>query len=127
MWYLVRLTKPHLHSTLVHLLGEDAISRVHEDNSAVLLNLAQLLAQSKALLPLPEVAEVLSLVHDRKATGEHLKLEGILGSPGDDLTLTSVLGHAVPSGAREERELWRLQQAFRAGDCSCELLVHFVP
>merc|ERR1719373_348674 len=66
-----------LHSALVHLLREHAVSRVHEGHGAVLgdavdlvvvdLHLAELLAEGDALLLLPEVAQVLPDVHDRDA------------------------------------------------------------
>eukprot|EP00438_Fugacium_kawagutii_P010649 Skav210568 [mRNA] locus=scaffold2317:161342:164025:- [translate_table: standard] len=87
----------HLHTTLVHLLREHTIGWMHEDHSAILLqavdlvvlnlHLSQLFAQGNALLLLPEVAQVLSLVHDGITSSWHLKLDLLLGSPSDGMTL----------------------------------------
>eukprot|EP00438_Fugacium_kawagutii_P010651 Skav210570 [mRNA] locus=scaffold2317:165315:165539:- [translate_table: standard] len=70
---------------------------MHEDHSAILLqavdlvvlnlHLSQLFAQGNALLLLPEVAQVLSLVHDGITSSWHLKLDLLLGSPSDGMTL----------------------------------------
>ena len=107
----------HLHTSLVHLLGEDTISWVHEDHGAVLLqavdlvvldlHLAQLLAERDALLLLPEVAQVLALVHDGEATRRHLELGLALGSPGDGMPLAGGARHVAASGALEPRSLFR--------------------
>mmetsp|Transcript_21506 Transcript_21506/g.51174 ORF Transcript_21506/g.51174 Transcript_21506/m.51174 type:complete len:200 (+) Transcript_21506:93-692(+) len=95
----------HLHAALVDLLREHAIRWVHEDHSAILLeavdlvvldlHLAQLLAQRNALLLLPEIAKVLTLVHDGKASSGHLELVLVLGRPGDGMSLASGPGHVA--------------------------------
>ena len=115
-----------LHTSLVHLLGEDSVRRVHEDHGAVLLeavdlvvldlHLAQLLAKCDALLLLPEVAQVLALVHDGPATRWHLELRLVLGRPGDGMPLARGAGHVAARVALEHGEPGRVQQVLRARD-----------
>ena len=114
----------HLHAALVHLLREHTISRMHEDHRAILLqavdlvvlnlHLPQLLAQSNALLLLPEVAQVLPLVHDAVTTCGHLKLNLVLCSPSDSMALAGGLGHVSTSVALKHGELWRVKEVLRA-------------
>mmetsp|Transcript_96781 Transcript_96781/g.301865 ORF Transcript_96781/g.301865 Transcript_96781/m.301865 type:complete len:310 (+) Transcript_96781:126-1055(+) len=122
----------HLHAALVDLLREDAVRGVHEDDGAVLLEavdlvvvdlqLAQLLAQSNAHLLLPEVAEVLALVHDGKTARGHLELEGLLGGPGNCVPLPRRLGHVTASGTHEQWKLGRLEEVLRPRDRGRQVL-----
>ena len=99
---------------------------MHEDHGAVLLeavdlvvldlHLAQLLAKCDALLLLPEVAQVLTLVHDGPATRGHLELRLVLGRPGDGMPLARGAGHVAARVALEHGEPGRVQQVLRARD-----------
>ena len=130
-------TAVDLPASLVHLLGEDAVRRVHEDHSAIFLeavdlvvldlHLAQLLAQSDALLLLPEVAQVLALVHDGVATSGHLELGLLLARPGNGMPLARGPGHVAARGALEHGELRGVQQVLRSGDGLCHDLLALRP
>ena len=63
---------------------------------------------------LPEVAQVLTLVHDGITSGWHLELDLILGSPGDGVTFASGSWHVSTSAALKHGELGRLKQVFWA-------------
>mmetsp|Transcript_44146 Transcript_44146/g.76955 ORF Transcript_44146/g.76955 Transcript_44146/m.76955 type:complete len:251 (-) Transcript_44146:232-984(-) len=115
-----------LDAALVHLVRKDAVRGVHEGHDAVLgdavdlvvvdLHLSQLLADADALLLAPEVAQVLSLVHDGPGACRQLNLRLLLSRPGDGMPLFRVLGHVAPSGAGVEREFWALEQVLGARD-----------
>mmetsp|Transcript_67800 Transcript_67800/g.109229 ORF Transcript_67800/g.109229 Transcript_67800/m.109229 type:complete len:218 (-) Transcript_67800:7-660(-) len=97
---------------------------MHEDNGAVLLktvnlvvidlHLPKLLAQGDALLLLPEVAEILALVHYGSASNGHLELLLRGGGPGDGMPLTCGPGHVSVGAAKELWELGRFQKVLRA-------------